>query len=474
MAIKTSIPANLRKPGTFQEFDVTSGARGLIPILRLIALVGARTTAVGTGTNGVPTQMFSEKDGEDAYGRGSELSLMVRAAFKAGRKAGNMPQVWAVSLAEPSGAKATYTLTVTGPATAAGDVVFKISGRTLRAGVASGDSATTIASTIVNAVKAMYSDLPVTAASSSGVATLTCLTQGVNGNDIKVSVVSVPAGVTCTAAAGVAGTGSYDITASLDTLQDKTYKAIAIANHLAADVADLKSHIADVGLPSVKRWTFGYLAETGTLSTATTLATGANAKEVVITTAEDFADLPGEIAAQMATTVEAEEDVGRSFDGVELDLYGPPIASIPNNTEIETALAAGATPLVMNDTQDQAVIVRCVTTLTTISSVPFENLLDVSNVRVLFEVATQVDFAWRLAFHREKANTRTAKRVRTVTLNTLRLCEDKEWLQNVDAHIAELIVEKDSVVKTRFNVSIPNSVVPNLHQIAGVNVLFVE
>ncbi|MCK8296014.1 phage tail protein, partial [Erwinia amylovora] len=80
------------------------------------------------------------------FGQGSELALMCRAAIAAGRKAGNIPELWACPINEPGGGTAaTYTLTVTGPATASGNVVLSLLGHKITVGVTSGDSATTVA-----------------------------------------------------------------------------------------------------------------------------------------------------------------------------------------------------------------------------------------------------------------------------------------------------------------------------------------
>src|SRR3972149_3155414 len=273
MSIKTSIPSNPRKPGLYVEFDVTSAARGLAPIDRRVALIGARLTA-GTVAAGIPTEVFTETGADPYWGKGSELALMCRAAMKAGkklaRKGKKPPALWALALADPAGVKADFTFTVTGPATAAGDVVFRIAGRTLRAGVANAASAT-----VVNA-------------------------------------------------------------------------------------------------PGFKAFTIPYLAEIGSATTANALAVGANQMDVVLVSAEDCPNLTGEIAAQVAVTVEGHDDPAANLDGTELDLYPPPAASVPTATEIETAIAAGSLVLGVNNSQDQMTIVRAVTTKTAINSVPFK------------------------------------------------------------------------------------------------------
>lgn len=477
MPITTNVPSNLRKPGTFHQFDVTSSARGLVPLTNRVALIGARTAA-GTVATGIIKQIFTESEGDGYFGKGSELALMCRAALKAGKKYGASPEVFGLALADPGGGvKATRTFTVTGPATEAGDVVVTIAGRSIRAGVANGDTANTVAASINAAIAPMIADLPVTATVATNVVTLLLNNAGVNGNDCRIGVTKTPAGITIATASPIAGTGAYDITASLDLLIDRHYHAIAIANHTATDITDFTTHIDAQGQPGTKRWVFGVLAETASLTTGNTLGTTANKKEIIVGNAELFPNMTGEIAAQLATTLYAESDPALPFDGQELDLYLPPDANVPTDAEIETSLGAGTTILTVNDTKTATQIVRFVTTKTTEGGATFENLLDVTNTKSLFYIALQTDAAWKRwqANKRNKKNTGGAqKRLRSVTLDILKSAEDLEIVHNVDAHLKELVVETDAVVKTRLNVAIPVSVVPNLHQIVGVHTLFVE
>ncbi|MFH0901894.1 MAG: hypothetical protein V2A73_14790 [Pseudomonadota bacterium] len=473
MTIETSVPSATREPGTYHEFNTTS-SRGLTPISWRVALVGARKAST-SGAKNTPTRMFARTDGE-IWGVGSEIDLMVKSAFKAATKYGKSPEIWACA-EDDAGASvaATYTLTVTGTATASGDVTIRIAGRTIRAGVTTDDSAIVAATALKSAIDAMAADLPVAATRTDGVVTCTAINKGVNGNDIRTpTVVDSPAGITVVAAAGVTGTGSYDVTACLDALADKQYHSVAIANHLAVDVTDLKAYTLARANPGVKAWSNGFLAEIGSLATATTLATNCNDEYESIITAEAFPNVTGEIAAQVATSVAAEEKTYKSFDGVELDLYPPPLASVYTHTEIETALAAGVTPLTINQTQDGAKIVRLVTTKTNVGGAPFENLLDISNIRTLVYRAIQQDIRQTRDFRRQSRTARTMARMKTAALDVDYQLEALGYLQNVDAHKAEYLVEQDAIVLTRANLSLPASVVPNLHQLCTVHILVIE
>jgi phage tail sheath gpL-like len=478
MSITTSVPSSKRKPGSYQEFDVTSGARGLVPIAYNIVLVGNKLAA-GTKANLTPTLVGSEKDGDLFWGAGSELAIMVRAALRAGRKYGAVPFIYGISIADVAGTAATRTFTVAGTATAAGDVVITFGGRTIRCTVNNGDVANTVAAAVKAAIDNYQNVEPLafTASIAAPVVTMTARQTGVNGNDWRGSVLSAPAGITVTYAVAIAGVGAVVIQPALDILVDKYYHGCAIANHTATDVTSLASFAATNSLPQTKKWPISILCETGSLTTGNTTATTANNYQIVVVNAEFFPNHGSEIAAQMTSTLFAENDPSLSFDSVELDLFVPLAADVPTDTEIETALAAGSAILSVSPYTGNVQIVRFVTTKTTIGGAVFENLLDVTNVKTMFYTAIQVDVRWTI-WQQNKDNrkntTGASKRLRSITLDTLRAEEDLEYVQNVDAHMAELIVEKDAIVKTRLNVGIPVSVVPNLHQLVGVHTLFVE
>lgn len=483
MTIQTSTPASLLTPGSWVEFDTTTGSRGLVPITRRAALIGVRTTGVGTAVNGVPYQIFTEAAADAYFGVGSELAIMCRAAMKAARKAGTSPEIWAVSIAEAAGVKGTRTFTVTGPATASGDVVFRIMGRTLRAPVVNGDSANTVAASIKSTIDAMAAtgDLQGVGSVATNVATFTLTNIGVNGVDLFVEVVSVPSGVGVTAAVGVTGTGAAVIQPALDALVDKHYHAIVIANHTSTDVTSIAGYTTSRSAPGVKKWSFGFIPVTSTLSAATTLATAANSEYCVIPCFEASPVMPGELAAMTAVMRLAVDDPSLTFSGTEMpaDLYACPAASVftPGaGGEVESALAGGVTPFSVTD-NGRVYCVRLITTRTTVNSAPYTLLRDFGVPYTLVYVGVQHDIL-AASFFADPANKKMdasmMRRWRSALLNMLRGIEALTYIQNVELHKAEVIVEPHPTVPTRVVDSIPVSVVPGAEQSVGKLVLFLE
>ena len=175
------------------------------------------TSPAGTATPNVPIAVGSPAMANELFGTGSVLAQMFAAFFRVNAA----QEVWGLPISDPSGAQATGTITVAGPATLAGTINLYIAGQQvlspqavagtatfsgqLGIAVSAGDTANTIASNIANAINYTFT-LPVTASVLGAVVTLTAKHKGLLGNDIVVmdsyygtlGGQSVPLGVTLT------------------------------------------------------------------------------------------------------------------------------------------------------------------------------------------------------------------------------------------------------------------------------------
>lgn len=537
MSIQTGIAPSYT-PGTKSRFDTTSAARGLSASLYRFAVIGARLNAPawatsaakvigdyvtangnlyratvagntsgagsgpthtsGTATDGTvtwlyvqpallgsvetPYRCYTESDAINYAGMGSEAHLNVKAALRGARKANYAEaEIYLVMVADAGGARAGKTLTVTVTTAQAGEVVFRIAGRTFRAPVSAGDAVGTIASAIKSVIDAQVRDLPVTASASAGVVSIRANNAGPNGNDIAAEVVSVPTGVSVALASPTAGTTAYDITAALNSLSDKRYHGVGISNHLAADITDAKDYIDARGAAAVQAWSMVHLAETGSVATSTTLASAANYKELQVILARGFPNMPGEIACYVGALTWS-KDVNVNLDDQELDLYPPATTNVLIPSESETVISGGVTPLGVTDTGDRTRIIRAVTTKTTEAGVPFDNLRDVSTVRTMFQSAERVQAVVRRILATggpggtaAKIDSDTIKRVEdSVYTDLLTQQNDLKWLHNVEEHRDELQVEADATIPNRLNIATPQPVVQDLHHGANLFTLYVE
>jgi len=199
------IPSNVRVPFVFVEFDNTGAATapGSNPYNAL--MIGQRLAA-GTIAAEVPTLVTSLDQGKRYFGVGSQLALMLDTWFRNNKKT----KLTVIALDDAqAGVMATKTLTITGPATAAGTLYLYIGGKLVSVAVTSTMTATALATAVAAAVQADTS-LPFTAASDAGVVTLTCKWKGETGSAIDVrtnyySGEATPAGIAVAIAAGTAG-----------------------------------------------------------------------------------------------------------------------------------------------------------------------------------------------------------------------------------------------------------------------------
>lgn len=480
--INTGVSPTLRNPQTFHQFTYQYATRSLVPLAYRIALIGAMRST-GTATAGTVYEIADPGQSDTLFGEASELALMCRKAFETGARLLFGPSIYAVAIAEPGGGTANVkTITSTGTATADGNAIVRIAGRTFVVGIRSGDTQNTIATNISNALKARQSELPVIVSVATNVVTLTHATKGVNGGDVTVTVDQVVAGNALAVANTAVGAGVTDHQTALDALAPLPFDGIAFANHASADITEINTDIVSRWGYSEKRWRWYFLGEPGSIGTATTLATAANHQAVVIASMEGCLSTAGEMATALAFATFSRNRPNANYDGLRIPLYPPAAATIYTPTEVETAIAAGLTPLsadvdpfTRNVSANLAKIVRMTTTKTTVNSQPFEVLKDLAVSRTGVYLAQQLDAAYEARHAADAADEGTLAtddaltQIKDMVEEILRLCEDASILRNVDNDLARLVVERDGTSIGRFNVDVAYTVVVGLHQIAYVH-----
>lgn len=483
MPVITGVSSTLRNPQTFHVFSYQFAARSLVPLPIRVALVGGMA---GAGATAVAATIYEISDAvqtDALFGVSSELAIMCRKAFETGARLGRGPRLFAVPVAQPGASVANVrTITVAGTATADGTAIVDVAGRRVYVGIRSGDTAATVSTAVSNALKTIQENLPFTVSVAPPVVSLTAPQAGTNANDISVTAPQTVAGITLTPAVGAAGTGTYDITAALDALAAVPMDGIAFANHAAADVTDINSDVAARWNYAEKRFRFYFLGEAGTIGTATALAGAANHQAVIVASMEGCKSTSGEMATALLMATYSRERPNANYDGLLLPLYPPDAAVLYTPTEVETALAAGLTPLggVVDPftravTDGVAKIIRMVTTKTTQNSQPFEVLKDLAVGRTGVYVAAQLDAAYAARWSGDANPDGTLltddviDQIKDFIVGMMRELESLNILRNVDADIAQLVVERDLITPGRVNVSITYTVVVGLHQIAFVH-----
>lgn len=297
-----NIPADLRVPLFYAEMD-NSAANSASETLRALVL-GHGLASVTTGKNQLQ-QITNPAMAAGLVGAGSQLAAMV-AAY---RNVDSFGELWLIDVPEPSaGAAATATITVTGTAISAGVVSLYISGKRVQAGVSPSATATAVASSIKAAIDADTS-LPVTAAVSAGVVTVTAKWKGLTGNDINLALnyrgvmggESLPNGINVALTAMSNGAGSPDLTAAIAAMGDEPFDFIATPWHDSGSLDVLEAEMNDAtGRWSWLRQIYGHLysAKRGTMAELSTFGRSRNGQHVTMTDLEPLAATsPYEVAA---------------------------------------------------------------------------------------------------------------------------------------------------------------------------------
>lgn len=457
-----NIPSSIRKPGKYFEFNTKLAVRTLPGNLQRTLIVGQRLTA-GTVAAGVVTNVFSDAEAATFFGNGSQLHLMCRAAIKAN------PYLALEAIAMDdagAGVLATSTVTLTGPATAAGVLTVLVAGKPVQIAIAATDTATAIGAALAAQI-ALQPDLPVTAAAAIGVVTLTAKNKGTQGNNIKIEAVTTAAGTTAVVVAMASGATDPTLATALAAVFAAGHNIIISAWNDATNLTALRTHLDSVSGPLEQRGAIGVYGHTGTLGASTTLAGTLNAGRI---SAPNFKvpEQPCELAAAYGAVVASEEDPARPLNLLPLTgITAPVLADRLSRTEQENALNNGVTPLEVGP-GEKVQIVRAITTYTLdAQSIPDISLLDLTTIRTLDYVRKACRERISLRFPREKLSERTAPKVKDQLLDVLYKLEELEIVEQVDANKDGLIVERDSQDPNRLNAKIPTDVVNGLHVFAG-------
>jgi phage tail sheath gpL-like len=166
--------------------------------------------------------------------------------------------------------------------------------------------------------------------------------------------------------------------------------------------------------------------------------------------------------------VAQESDPALHFDRVVLPaIHAPAIADRLSGSEQETLLAAGVTPLEV-DNSGSVAIVRLVTTRTSYNGTATLRLMDTTPIAILDYYRESCAARVSQKFPRPKLNERMIDAINLEHFDVAKLLEGREILQNVDDYQDEFVGEIDSEVPGRARFRIPAPVVQGLHQMFNI------
>ncbi|WP_028318962.1 phage tail sheath subtilisin-like domain-containing protein [Desulfobulbus elongatus] len=459
-----SIPASIRKPGKYFEFNYKLAVRTLPANEQRVLIVGQRLEA-GSVAALVPTTVFSDAQAAAWFGTGSMAHLMCRAAITANAYL----DLTVVALDDGAGATATGTVTIANAASSAGTLKLYVGDRAIEIAIASAQTAVDVAAALKAEIDT-YGDLPVTATVAEAVVTLTARNKGTVGNQIGLAY-ELTAGATTVTLSGArlsGGTLDPDIEDALAVVFAEQYHVVITPYNDQTALTALRTHLDVVSGPLEQRAAIGVYGYDGALAGATTLAGQINSGRITGAYLRGTRSPAWELAAAYGAVIAFEEDPARPLNTLALTgIHAPVIDQRLSRTEQENCLRNGVTPLEVGP-GEVVQIVRAITTYTLDpQGIADIALLDLTTIRTLDYTRKACRERISLRFPREKLSSRTPDRVRAELLDVLFKMEDLEFLEEVAANKDGLIVERDLQDPNRLNAKIPVDVVNGLHVFAG-------
>ena len=457
------IPASIRKPGKYFEFNTKLAVRTLPSNLQRVLVVGQRLMG-GTVPALTPVDVFDDEQAALSFGRGSIAHLMAKAAITAN------PYVPLTVIAvddDEEGIEATGTLTLAGGIAGLGLATVYIAGERVDVSVDSDATITEVATALTVAINAAQG-LPVTATNEAGVITVKARHKGASGNGIALVANTTVKGLTITVEDMDEGDLDPDLAPAFAAVFASGYELIALPFTTAESLGALRNHLEAVGSPMEQRDALGFAGWPGALAAGTTLAGDINSGLITIGWHNGSVRTPGEIAAGYAAVVSSEEDPARPLNTLEIKgLDITPVPDRPGRVEQENALHNGLTPLEVGP-GNRVQIVRSITTYTQDAQGTEDiSLLDLTTMRTLHYIRKACKTRVDLRFPREKLSSRTAKKVRSELLDVLVKMEELEIVEEVEATAPGLVVERDLQDPNRLDAAIPADIVNGLHVFAG-------
>lgn len=407
----TGVSANYKVPRYIVKVVFAAGIVGASALGTRCLLVGVASSDGSMSANEI-APCGSEAEAAALAGATSPLARM---AYQALRIPG--VNLWLGALAEPStgASAATATITIAGTVTAGGTLRFRLAGTTVTADVGAADSVATIATNIAAAFNAK-SKLPATAAAALGVVTLTVDVKGIAGKDwiLYYDKTGAPTGVTVTLAgsatvnttgvrfgASSSGVGAVDVTTLLTKFGKVRFGRIGVDHNDSTNAGLWEGQLNDDAGPLVQLYEHVIFGHNGTLTDAKTLAqTNLNAFRAQVCWMRNSESHPAEISALVAAIRSVTEQTQPipDYDNLLLESLAPQAFDddIPSDTECNTALNAGVTPI--TTVNGSARMVRAITTYCLNGNDQDTRCLDIGDPVLADYVAMDQRLLWETEF----------------------------------------------------------------------------
>lgn len=482
MAINfTYYDVNNRVPGVYVEMD-PSQANSATQLQNSL-LIGQISTA-GTAQSNVPVLVESKTQVLQLCGQGSMLANMAQRYLATDQYG---PLYLLPVEDDSAGVVSTGTITVTGPATAAGTINCYIGGIRTQCAVSNGDTATAIATNLTAAINANL-DLGVKAVAAAAVITLTSGFKGdaASGIDVRFDYYGTLGGeygvqgVTFAVAPMSGGSGNPGIDTALANLSDTSFDFVCCPYTDTTSLDAMEAFFSD----QAGRWSWeqmiyggGFSAYSGTLGACTTFGTARNDQHMSVMAYHDSPDPPWIWAAETMALAAASlrVDPGLPLQYITSTLKAPPVPSRWDIGERNTLLYDGMSTYRVNDA-GQVIIERMCTTYQKNAAGAVDNsYLDVETMYGLMFVSRDLTNFLLTRYMRKKlvsdqtpiapgSNCVNSLMIKASVIQEYRVLQLNGYVQNADTFAQNIIVENagNGLVK----ILAPVDLVNQLRQIA--------
>lgn len=479
-------------------FAFEFNSAGLYSSVSRMILIGHKTGS-GTLASNTPAIVASQQDADALCGPGSMLREMYRVA----RQNAPFQEIWLMAVAESGSAQA-WTLTVGSSAAGAQAVgTLIIGGETVQVPIASTDTTTQIAASIVTAINAYYNGLtgamlPVTATSSTATVTATARHAGAIFADLDIYIPVIPgnpfnASSALTVSAGTTATGTPTLTSALAALGDDSWDFIVSPWADSTSAAAYAAATNDTsGRWAYSRQSYGHVWSqiTGGLSALTTAGAGLNDRHLTIIGRQANSVTPAylwpaAIAGRRAAWLSdyATGNVSRNATGsVVLGLQGPRDRSVwfgysSRNTLVQTGIST-----TINNIDGSVAIDKEVTTMQKgVSGQPdatFRNVQTIYQcmhvVRIL-KTDLQNNFGQKALADSNPGNLAslvTTKDIASSLITTYQKLGQQGMVENVAGFVQNLSVTRNASNPARVDMGVPLQTVKPLDVLATNVIVF--
>lgn len=315
------VPANVRVPFLFAEFDNSNAQQGPVQQQYRVMMIGPKIAA-GSATADKAILMSSSALESDAlFGKGSLLAHMAKAF----RETNTFNELYCLPVDDAGGSvDATGSFEVTAVATKAGVLSIYIAGKKAAVAVAVGQTEASIITSLIAEVQG-DADFLVSAAVNGGNADqmdFTAKNSGITGNDIDIrlnfsSSDETPEGVTTVIVAMAGGVGQPDLSNAISEMDDKQYILFVNAFADSANIAEMEQELASRFGPIRQNDGYAFVYNRDTLANQVTFGNTLNSQFTMVHDtlgAEHGASQISRIAGEVARA--GEIDPARPFQNI--------------------------------------------------------------------------------------------------------------------------------------------------------------